>query len=248
MPNPLMKTEHAADKAWKCEKCGSALGWCEPRICDSCAADKAQWTGDDDGVLLPLHRFVGKYAKEIADAHNAEIQQLREQLAAAQEYSTKCHARMSERKSVHQWLTAQNIPEEENGKRICLLRRLRIALDRLAEQETEAEGLKDANRGLFIESNQRFQKLAELQAQVKDHNESEHAHSGAIEINDTTALDAAIADATYRAVARTAERLAAAQQPLVELLEWIRGDAVHGRPDIVRKIDAELAKVKEGKA
>jgi hypothetical protein len=32
-----------------------------------------EWTGDDDGVLLPMHRFVGQYAKEIADAHNAAL-------------------------------------------------------------------------------------------------------------------------------------------------------------------------------
>jgi hypothetical protein len=37
----------AAD-AFKCEKCGSALGWCEPRICDKCrdqppATDDKQW-------------------------------------------------------------------------------------------------------------------------------------------------------------------------------------------------------------
>ena len=51
--------------------------------------------------------------------------------------------------------------------------------------------------------------------------------------SDTTSLDAAIAEA---------------QKPLVELLGWIRGDALHGRPDIVRQIDAALAKAKEGKA
>ncbi len=32
-----------------------------------------EWTADSDGVLLPMHRFVGQYAKEIADAHNAEL-------------------------------------------------------------------------------------------------------------------------------------------------------------------------------
>ena len=32
-----------------------------------------EWTADADGVLLPLHRFIGQYAKEIAEAHNAAL-------------------------------------------------------------------------------------------------------------------------------------------------------------------------------
>ncbi len=36
------------------------------------------WTADSDGVLLPMHRFVGQYAKEIADAHNAALAQAKE--------------------------------------------------------------------------------------------------------------------------------------------------------------------------
>ncbi len=37
-----------------------------------------EWTADSDGVLLPMHRFVGQYAKEIADAHNAALAQAKE--------------------------------------------------------------------------------------------------------------------------------------------------------------------------
>lgn len=37
-------------------------------------------------------------------------------------------AKLSERKTVHQWLDQKGIPQEENGKPVCLLRRLAIAL------------------------------------------------------------------------------------------------------------------------
>ena len=130
------------------------------------AASTAQPTSGKQEALESAEANCDRLAHEKHRKHQ-EIQQLREQLAAAQEYNAKCHARMSERKSVHQWLTAQNIPEEENGKRICLLRRLRITLDRLAETENEVEGLKEANRGLYIESNQRFQQLAAAQAAIE---------------------------------------------------------------------------------
>jgi hypothetical protein len=42
---------------------------------------------------------------------------------------TEASAKMSERKTVHEWLNAQGIPAEEGGVPLCLLRRLRIALD-----------------------------------------------------------------------------------------------------------------------
>jgi len=40
-------------------------------------------------------------------------------------------AKLSERKTVHEWLNDAGIPADEFGKPICLLRRLRIAIDRL---------------------------------------------------------------------------------------------------------------------
>jgi hypothetical protein len=39
-------------------------------------------------------------------------------------------AKLSERKTVHEWLTAAGIPSEERGKPLCLLRRLRITVER----------------------------------------------------------------------------------------------------------------------
>lgn len=36
--------------------------------------------------------------------------------------------KLSERKTVHQWLNEKGTPREENGKPVCLLRRLAIAL------------------------------------------------------------------------------------------------------------------------
>lgn len=38
-------------------------------------------------------------------------------------------AKLSERKTVHEWLNTKGVPREENGKPLCLLRRLAIALE-----------------------------------------------------------------------------------------------------------------------
>lgn len=43
-------------------------------------------------------------------------------------------AKLSERKTVHEWLNAAGIPLAEKGEPICLLRRLRIACDRLTRR------------------------------------------------------------------------------------------------------------------
>lgn len=40
--------------------------------------------------------------------------------------------KLGERKTVHEWLNKAGIPKEEMGKPICLLRRLRIAVDQLS--------------------------------------------------------------------------------------------------------------------
>lgn len=46
-------------------------------------------------------------------------------------------AKLSERKTVHEWLNANGVPSEEMGKPICLLRRLRITLDLFAEMQRD---------------------------------------------------------------------------------------------------------------
>ncbi len=107
-----MKTEHAADKGWKCNECGTPdynnhiIGCSFPNH----PTDKAQeWTADTVHDLL-WHRYEECYTlQDVADAHNASItaerekhaeqigtlvnqrserdfaiKQLREQLAAAQ--------------------------------------------------------------------------------------------------------------------------------------------------------------------
>ena len=88
---------------------------------DQAASDNADWF---DQLCIDLRKLMDMPEEK----RPFEVQPILDEVA-------KRHARMSERKSVHQWLTAQNIPEEENGKRICLLRRLRITLDRLSETE-----------------------------------------------------------------------------------------------------------------
>lgn len=45
-----------------------------------------------------------------------------------QEHARAVESRLSERKTVHEWLNAKGTPREENGRPLCLLRRLAIAL------------------------------------------------------------------------------------------------------------------------
>ena len=61
--------------------------------------------------------------------------ELRGRLQRIQEMLAETDAQLSERKTVHEWLTALNIPGKEAGAEICLLRRLRIACDQLAERD-----------------------------------------------------------------------------------------------------------------
>jgi hypothetical protein len=49
---------------------------------------------------------------------------------------TASQAKLSERKTVHEWLNEKGVPREEFGKPICLLRRLAIALEIHATEET----------------------------------------------------------------------------------------------------------------
>lgn len=46
----------------------------------------------------------------------------------------KAAAKLSERKTVHEWLNGKGVPDKEHGKPLCLLRRLAIALG-IAEHE-----------------------------------------------------------------------------------------------------------------
>lgn len=45
----------------------------------------------------------------------------------------EARAKLSERKTVHEWLNDLGIPREEAGKPICLLRRLSITVEKLRE-------------------------------------------------------------------------------------------------------------------
>lgn len=52
-----------------------------------------------------------------------------EMIADALNTQEEAAAKLSERKTVHEWLNAKGVPATENGKPICLLRRLAIALE-----------------------------------------------------------------------------------------------------------------------
>ena len=58
-------------------------------------------------------------------------------------------AKLSERKTVHEWLTANGVPSEEMGKPICLLRRLRITLDEYAGMKKRIEDAHEALNRIY---------------------------------------------------------------------------------------------------
>jgi NTP pyrophosphatase (non-canonical NTP hydrolase) len=73
--------------AFTCRKCGRALGWCEPNVCDKCidqpsgsgqtADDKQkEWTPDYVDKLLGFVSIIG--CKRIAEAHNAALKEYKE--------------------------------------------------------------------------------------------------------------------------------------------------------------------------
>ena len=99
----------------------------------------------------------------------------------------------------------------------------RVVSKQLREQRDEAIRLLEYKEKQLAASQAAMKEAIEQPYHVDAYRILEEALNG-----DTAALDAAIA---------------AAQKPLVELLEWIRGDALHGRPDIVRQIEAALAKI-----
>lgn len=59
------------------------------------------------------------------------------ELEAVRKERERDSAKLSERKTVHEWLNALNIPSEEDGKSLCLLRRLRITCDLFAELKSQ---------------------------------------------------------------------------------------------------------------
>lgn len=61
----------------------------------------------------------------------SELKELQQQIKELDEKNIKLLARDSQRKTMHEMLNEANIPATENGKSICLLRRVRIAVDRL---------------------------------------------------------------------------------------------------------------------
>lgn len=65
----------------------------------------------------------------------SELKEALQSLVAAQQERApdrlRDEAKLSERKTVHEWLNDAGIPSDEYGKPICLLRRLRIAIDML---------------------------------------------------------------------------------------------------------------------
>lgn len=59
-------------------------------------------------------------------------------------------AKLSERKTVHEWLNTIKVPSEEMGKPVCLLRRLRILVDEYDRLTGIVDNLQQENHGLRL--------------------------------------------------------------------------------------------------
>jgi hypothetical protein len=53
--------------------------------------------------------------------------------------SEEIQYKLSERKTVHQWLSNEGIPSEEKGKPICLLRRISILLNEYRKLKVQVQ-------------------------------------------------------------------------------------------------------------
>ena len=65
-----------------------------------------------------------------------------------QHREAEIQAKLSERKTVHDWLNTINVPSEEMGRPICLLRRLRILVDEYDRLTGVVDSLQQENHGL----------------------------------------------------------------------------------------------------
>lgn len=73
-----------------------------------------------------------EFIKEITSVlkqKNNEIRLWKSRYDEMKEHAYNQDAKISERKTVHQWLNDKGVTSEENGKPICLLRRLAIVLN-----------------------------------------------------------------------------------------------------------------------
>lgn len=92
------------------------------------------WSLPDDEIARA--RGITRMAASSARARHANGVKAPRKMGKKQSREVTIQAKLSERKTVHQWLNKLAIPVKENGKDICLLRRLRIALDELYSLKT----------------------------------------------------------------------------------------------------------------
>ncbi len=75
---------------FKCEKCGAALGWCEPVLCDKCQpkprTGEQEWTEDWLDKLIS-GMFASQAIKVICERHNAALALKGEALCANRTYT-----------------------------------------------------------------------------------------------------------------------------------------------------------------
>ena len=89
-------------------------------------------SGVSRSVIWKLESHAGTFniltIEKLAKAMGCKVSDL-VLMAEGNEHAASTSNKISERKTVHEWLNAQGTPREENGKPLCLLRRLSIALN-----------------------------------------------------------------------------------------------------------------------
>lgn len=78
-------------------------------------------------------------------------------------------AKLSERKTVHEWLNSIGVPREERGKPLCLLRRLRITCDRYARMQDALSEMESYHSCTSAQYDLIATALAPHEIEVSDH-------------------------------------------------------------------------------
>lgn len=203
---------------------------------------KWTWENHTDRVVI---RFGGKLVTELGPWA----------VVAAKEICSTGNAALAAEGAQGEW-TVERLREYLGGYSSYDLQ-LR-AISKLISAEREKTKQHDEDRAYAEKAATEFatqiqqlsKQLAAAQAAIKKHNDSPVLYE--IPYTDTTALDAAISAAVEKARSQwrthkdMQREIAAAQQPLVTLLE--RAQNFIGRESSLgQDIDAKLAKVKEGK-
>jgi len=118
-----------------------------PRHISFCWQDQ-NWNLPDEEIAK--ERGITRGAASSARARHAKGVRSPRKPGKRQQRQAEIAAKLSERKTVHEWLNAINVPSEEMGRPVCLLRRLRILVDEYDRLTGIVDKLQQENHGLRL--------------------------------------------------------------------------------------------------